>query len=471
MSTPILNSVISTPLGYGGLDPNVAAVIGPTKWGGGYGVGVDLDISFPDFSSRFITPYSVSDEISAFFVLTAAERQGVRNALIEWSEVANIDFFEVADNPLVVGDLRFAGSTNVPVTSNAHAYYPDAHPTGGDVWFRYSSWHSGNHAAAIQPGTYDFFTIIHEIGHALGLKHPFETPRQIAPQFDSYSFSIMSYSASTAQHGNNSATFYPTTPMYYDLLAIQTLYGARPHNAGNTTYTYVSGNSYWETIDDSGGVDTIRHVGTDTAKIDLRIGFWSDLGNRISFTNAPGQNDTVMTGPRSNIENATGGNGNDTLNGNNLANRLTGNGGNDIAKGFAGNDTMSGGAGNDSLDGGAGNDSYNGGPGKDTLKGGPGFDSFIFNAALTAIDTVTGYSAAQDVIKLARNVFTGIGSSLNANEFRLGAVATGDDHHILYLKGTGQLFFDPDGVGGDPAVQFARLGAHLNMNAGEFLMI
>jgi Ca2+-binding RTX toxin-like protein len=241
--------------------------------------------------------------------------------------------------------------------------------------------------------------------------------------------------------------------MWYDLLAIQTLYGERPHNAGNTTYTYRAGNNYWETIDDSGGIDTIRHIGSDAAKIDLRIGFWSDLGRSIFFDSAPNQSDTVMIGPRSNIENATGGNGNDTLNGNNLANKLTGNGGNDSLRGFGGNDVM------------------NGGAGKDTLTGGPGFDSFVFNTALTTFDTISGYSVTQDVIKLAKSVFTGIGPTLTANEFRLGAAATGNDHHILYRPSTGQLFFDPDGVGGDPAVQFARLGTGLAMGAGEFLMI
>ncbi len=56
------------------------------------------------------------------------------------------------------------------------------------------------------------------------------------------------------------------------------------------------------------------------------------------------------------IENATGGTGDDTINGNIANNVLTGNAGDDQLSGVDGNDTLIGGAGADELDGGSGFD-------------------------------------------------------------------------------------------------------------------
>ena len=60
--------------------------------------------------------------------------------------------------------------------------------------------------------------------------------------------------------------------------------------------------------------------------------------------------------PRSLIENAIGGSGNDILIGNQANNALTGGAGNDLLTGLDGNDTLTGGVGNDALSGDAGND-------------------------------------------------------------------------------------------------------------------
>lgn len=85
-----------------------------------------------------------------------------------------------------------------------------------------------------------------------------------------------------------------------------------------------------------------------------------------------------------NIEDISGGSGNDILTGDKKANKLLGNGGDDLLtgaggkdtlKGGEGNDTLNGGKGDDKLDGGNGNDLLLGGKGNDTLKGGNGNDN------------------------------------------------------------------------------------------------
>ena len=67
------------------------------------------------------------------------------------------------------------------------------------------------------------------------------------------------------------------------------------------------------------------------------------------------------------VENITGGNGNDTLNGNAVPNSLSGGAGDDTLLGLDESDGLGGGSGNDILDAAAGDNSLGGGDGNDTL--------------------------------------------------------------------------------------------------------
>ncbi|MES2944577.1 MAG: calcium-binding protein [Pseudomonadota bacterium] len=108
------------------------------------------------------------------------------------------------------------------------------------------------------------------------------------------------------------------------------------------------------------------------------------------------------------IENLIGSSHNDSLTGSSIANNLTAGSGNDSLNGSSGNDTLSGGDGNDSLLGGAG---------QDQLTGGAGADSFDFNSlaemGLTSAswDTITDFSGTQgdrmDLSTLDANTTTG----------------------------------------------------------------
>jgi Ca2+-binding RTX toxin-like protein len=83
-------------------------------------------------------------------------------------------------------------------------------------------------------------------------------------------------------------------------------------------------------------------------------------------------------------------------------------------------DTIRGGGGNDTINGGDGSDQIVGGSGADNLTGGLGNDTFVLNASLNAVDTITDLNAnATDTIALDHLIFAGIGTSgvLAATDF------------------------------------------------------
>ncbi|MGH7064361.1 MAG: hypothetical protein ACREET_09795, partial [Stellaceae bacterium] len=131
--------------------------------------------------------------------------------------------------------------------------------------------------------------------------------------------------------------------------------------------------------------------------------------------------------------------------GNGLANVITGNGGANI------------------LDGGGG---------KDTLKGFGGADTFVFDTKLgtSNVDHIVDFSAAADTIRLDDAVFTALPKgSLSAAAFKVFGTAPEDaNDRILYNRGTGALFYDPDGSGLGSTAQFAVLDNHATITAADF---
>jgi serralysin len=228
-------------------------------------------------------------------------------------------------------------------------------------------------------------TVIHEIGHALGLKHSFEGITGNTFVFPGISpgapdgtngqnanlYTIMSYT--TLSFGTSANVQYAASPMAYDIAAIQLLYGAKTNaNAGNTTYKLVDGDTTWTCIWDTGGSDTISYKGGGSkAVIDLRPatldgtesggGYLSYVYDDIvdgkivkkgGFTIA-GDITNVLSDVGSTrgviIENAEGGRNDDDITGNDASNTLRGNEGNDSLKGLGGADFLYGGDGNDNL--------------------------------------------------------------------------------------------------------------------------
>ena len=322
------------------------------KWGGAVGTGVTLSYSFP-WADGAAASWGYNGETTANvkFGFSANQQNVTRAALQSWSNVANVRFEEVAETSTDVGVLRF-GFTSQIETYWGHAYYPNAHlAQGGDVWV------NPKNNKAWDAVSYDAMAVVHEIGHTLGLKHPFEGTVQLPKDLDYRNYTVMSYTnpevAYTFDTEAQKWVFPINKPMVYDVLAIQYLYGANwSYRTGDDVYTYDPKRGFFDTIWDAGGNDTLDLSNFDTDLVlNLNDGAYSTA--RVANWNAK---DNLGIAYGAVIENAEGGSGNDQITGNGADNVLEGNGGQDTLFGAAGNDTLIGGAGLNLLDGGQGFD-------------------------------------------------------------------------------------------------------------------
>ena len=89
--------------------------------------------------------------------------------------------------------MAICATPNSNSPSTAWAYYPSTSEEGGDAWFNNSTHWYDNPVE----GNYAFLTMIHETGHAMGLKHPHEVERLVRQpcrsDHDSLEYSVMSY--------------------------------------------------------------------------------------------------------------------------------------------------------------------------------------------------------------------------------------------------------------------------------------
>ncbi len=473
-------------------DRDIDGLITELKWSAADDGTTRVSYSFPVDGSVWsrdpVTGYDVPSSgyepwDPSYRPLDAAQQEAARLALQSWGAPARLSLVEVADDAASAGVVRVA-LTDTP-GAYAWAYLPEATAYAGDIWL------GANEPThdALDAGSFGFSTLIHEIGHALGLKHPHErgyTGVRLPAADDWLGMTQMSYKTYPGLD-DAEASIYPTTPMMLDIKAIQYLYGVPQPDDADSLYRFRQGNDYYQTIWDGGGRDTlVWDASAQGALIDLRPGHWSQLGDPIRYsydgfeTIEYARPETVAIYRTVIIEDAVGGRGADTIIGNDARNLLWGRAGKDFLDGGALGDTLRGGVGDDSLQGGAGGDLLNGGPGRDTLGGGGGRDRFAFRHPLepeSGIDTILDFAPGADRIRLDNDIFTALGTqtattSLRARNFSSDGTP-GPTSYIVYAPSSGLLYYDADGSGPGTAIAFAVLGTttHPTLTAADLQVL
>lgn len=371
-------------------DPLILALLHDTNSGKegethSYWKGTDasktISYSFVDPDLRLLdeTDYTSSDKAnevyqSGILEFSSEQKIEIRKVISEAAKIIDLNFVEVVEENNQVGTLRFGLTTADASSGSAFASTPsNSHARAGDMWFEAEFFADD---ALTQGQSSRFYTLLHELGHALSLKHTFEedefNPTILPENLEFTNYTMMSYTHPDWKwytEVDPSIFTLSNTFMVYDIQALQYLYGPNmSYNSGNNIYSFDEETPFAISLWDSGGEDLLDFSNFELgSKIDLNDGQYSTI-------NYQGWEaiDHLGIAYDAFIENVNGTKGQDIITGNELSNELNGN---------RGDDTLYGGEGNDYFD-----FSGNGRSGNDTMYGGAGDDVFVLYGNDTVIE-------------------------------------------------------------------------------------
>ena len=403
-------------------------------------------------------------------------RQAIEAAFDAWAQVADIDFQYVADD--TSGDIGVGNGAQIRIV----AAYIDG-DTGFDTLGQ--AFGPGNSAIAgdlvmdsSNTWTYDLFylTMLHEIGHTLGLDHSGTTAimsptintslsgltaddiagiQAIYGTRDGSSGPTDDYAGDASTTGtapaNGSVTGNLETPGDRDWFAISMQAGVTytiemaGSGAGGGTASdphlrlYDAGSLLVAQNDDANGTldSSLEFQATQTGTYYVSAGHYADSGSGTYTITVSSQGGS--TGPTAGSDDLTGTEGDDRID--LLA-------GFDTYRGRGGNDVVNGGADDDEIYGEDGNDTLNGGPGMDRMFGGAGNDVYVVDDRNDYVSESggSGYDTVRAAVDftlgagIERLILTGTGTTSGTGN-ALGNAVFGNEaaNELLGLAGNDVL--------------------------------
>ncbi|MCV3766681.1 M10 family metallopeptidase [Rhizobium sp. TRM95796] len=459
---------------------------------------------------------------------TEAQKNFYQSVLGEWTSVTRLSF-SVTNSysqanlvEKIVGQSAWGGGGIV---------YAD-HETPDDAWSFGNAigrfWNKLVDPSDLKPGSFSYETLLHELGHALGLAHPHDNGGGSSiyadKTYDHITYTIMSYNDNysfkadgsiklkSGELGPHSQSYgFRIDPAAFDIEAIQAVYGIKQAHTGNDVYTLSDKNGYWTTPWDTGGNDTLRYDGAKRAVLDLRPASLregaADAGGGVSYVSGVyagitmASNRTVKTAV---IENAVGGDGNDAITGNGANNRITGNGGDDKINGGGGaKDTviyhgdlddysirypgsaviLTHKSGTSVFDDGTDRVTnieyfkfrdgvYEYARANETARGDG--HAYLLDGSLTdkAATLVIGFITGRDTLELDASVFAALARGGVADDvFTLGSQAKDADDRLIYNAGRDALYYDADGAGDGGKLLVAQFTGDVDLGARDILVV